>query len=40
MRGDHPIVSALTFYGTRIKHPGQERVHSWLRWNAPDSNGA
>ena len=31
MWGDQPIVSALTFYGTRIKHPGQERVHSWLR---------
>ena len=29
--GGHPIVSALTFYGTRLKHPGQERIHSWLR---------
>jgi FkbM family methyltransferase len=31
MREDHPIVRALVLYGTRLKHPGQERVHSWLR---------
>lgn len=29
--GSHPIVSALAFYGTRLKHPGQERIHSWFR---------
>ena len=31
MQEGHPVVSALVFYGTRLKHPGQERIHSWLR---------
>lgn len=31
MRANHPLARALVFYGTRLKHRGQERVHSWIR---------
>lgn len=31
MSPNHPIVKALAFYGTRVKHRGQERIHAWLR---------
>ena len=31
MRGHGLVTSALEFYGTRLPHRGQWRVHAWLR---------
>lgn len=31
MRSDSLTFKALEFYGTRVHHPGQWRIHGWLR---------